>query len=64
MTSTYLTATEATRLFANGKLSPVELLTHMVVRVKQVETVVNSVTEEMIGAALEAEMALWMSADR
>ena len=54
MTSTHLTATEATRLFENGELSPVELLTDIVARVKQVEPVINAVTEEMIESAYTA----------
>lgn len=51
MTSTYLTAAEATKRFKAGELSPVELLTEMLARVKQTEPVINAVTEEMIDSA-------------
>lgn len=54
MTATHLTATEATGLFESGELSPVELLTDMIARVKRVEPTINAVTEEMIDSAYEA----------
>lgn len=55
MTATHLTATEATGLFESGELSPVELLTDMIARVKRVEPTINAVTEEMIDSAYEAD---------
>jgi Asp-tRNA(Asn)/Glu-tRNA(Gln) amidotransferase A subunit family amidase len=49
-----LTATESARLFRAGELSPVELLDSVVERTRQVEGVVNAVTEELLDTAYEA----------
>lgn len=55
MTMTHhLTATESTRLFVSGELSPVELLDQMWDRLDASEPVVNAVTERLREEALEA----------
>lgn len=50
----HLTAAEAGRLFRKRELSPVELLDEMVRRTKEVEPLVNAVTEELLDDAYDA----------
>ncbi|MET8468620.1 amidase [Streptomyces sp. NPDC006422] len=50
---TYLSATEARRLFAARELSPVELMRAVVERTDQVEPKINAFTERLFDEALE-----------
>lgn len=54
MTTSHLTATEATRLFESGGLSPVELLTDTLARVDRTEPAINALTEEVRDSAYAA----------
>lgn len=54
MTVSHLTATEATRLFESGELSPVELLTDTLARLDRVQPAINAVSEDMRESAFDA----------
>lgn len=54
MSVTHLTATEATRLFERGELSPVELLTDTLARLDRTEPVINAVSEDLRDEAFAA----------
>ena len=54
MSITHLTATEATKLFESGELSPVELFTETLARLDFAEPTINAVSEDLRESAFAA----------